>query len=1021
MSKGVKSNAEVKSSSFFKEVSGMALVLFSVLSLLCLITGDALFYTLGTSVQGFLLGVFGVYSFFVLADLALWGLKLASGKSVVSKRVRKKYFLIRVAIVCVFAILNLAISLKAEATFGEQISAAYTGGLAGFAGTSVAGVFGVFLNAPLVALASYFGTYFLYGVTILLCVAYVFGEKILSVFAKKDKRPAKPQKKGKKTTDTEIDDVGEITYEPYFFDEDGSFMKKSKKEIQSRVINNITPFTGEFYFKDDPQPEKSGAQSYARPAADPRGEIGKYSYVDADGYGDNDGKIDLKKQKDKLGGLGSDFSDYGYGNYSGDYGKRSEVSGVIQKEGDFKNALDEIDDDKKVYTVPFDKGDIAPATHREQSDAEFYSDSGENDGISKRDLYGETYDGGYGNGGFDGDNNGGAAAYFGAKDRSDAVNAEEDIFDKEEDFSDFSDVYPKKTEVKTFERERGGDTDGGYYDGYGPAARGARSFYGEDNAKDTPEFVSGVARNNPPVENEIADDGSEPIENMPLDYQYNAPPIDILEEYKQDPQKAWEETTRQKWCIDTIIKVIKTKKNIDVQVENVTTGPAVSRYDISVPEPHGPSEILALRQDLAFRLQTGDELRMYSVPRTSYIGIEIANKHARTVGLRDSLLSQDYADTMGKSGLHFIFGEDLLGNTIVMDLNSMPHLLVCGTTGSGKSVCLNVMLISLMYRYSPAELRIIIVDPKMVEFQSFKGAPHLVFNEILGTDDRTISVLDWCVEEMERRYKAMANLGCKDIFEYNKKTKEKKMPCLLILIDEYADLVNAQQQNKKKIETCIDRLAAKARAAGISLVLAMQRASASVISGTIKTNIVSRICFQTGSGVDSRVILDEQGAEKLLGKGDALYRLKGAGNLKRGQGAFMSNDEAKNVLNYIIENNKCYYDNKLLKAINDSVRQEEEGEVIGSSRSAIRGMPSRPDEVDEDYKLALRFAIKRQVVSGSSLRTTLRIGYNKSAAIINWMEKMGYISPILENRMRKVLFTREDYENTYGEFIEDDF
>ena len=355
-----------------------------------------------------------------------------------------------------------------------------------------------------------------------------------------------------------------------------------------------------------------------------------------------------------------------------------------------------------------------------------------------------------------------------------------------------------------------------------------------------------------------------------------------------------------------------------------------------------------------------------------------------------------------------------------MNINAMPHLLVCGTTGSGKSVCLNVLLVSLLYRYSPAELRIIIVDPKKVEFKNFKGIPHLVFNEILGTDNRTVAVLEWVVQEMERRYDFIGDNGCKDIFEYNDRAENeggRKMPCLLVLIDEYADLVMAQQQNKKKIENYIERLAQKARAAGISLICATQRASVSVISGSIKTNIISKICFQTNSGVDSRVILDEQGAEKLLGHGDALYRTSGSGSLKRGQGAFMSNEEVKKVVAYIIENNKAYFDNKLLQTISDAANSDEE-ETLNKPQP-VRGLPSRPDEVDEDFKRALRFAIKRQVVSGSSLRTMLRIGYNKSASIIAWMERMGYISPITENRMRKVQITRDDYERVYGEFVED--
>ena len=956
----------------------MALVLFSVLSFLCLVSGDALFYTLGSSVQGFLLGVFGIYAFFVLIDLALWGLKLASGKSVISKKIFRKYFIVRVIIVCVFAILHLAISHNGDIEFGDRIAEVYENGLKGFEATSVAGIFGTLLTSPFVALASYFGTYFLFGVTIILCLLYLFGKNIFGKFSGK-KPQQKPKKSVKKPAAAKDDDLPREEYEPYFFNENGEFSKKSKKEISSGVVNRLEPFAGKFYFKDDISGADDEHAHPVRKSAD-----------------HPDSKIDLKKRKDSVGSMGRDFSDYGIDDKKiGDYGKKAEVSEPMKRDA-FAEGLDESESDKRVYTVPFDKGetklsDLGGASYRgygAEDDGDGLDDYGDYGGHDDHGGYNDEKD-------LRGDDMRVDGGYYSER-YDDDIDPYGDVLAGGED-----DLHEKRAEFKDFERDDVGDDEA-------ESASKVGAFAGTH--KYSQKFTPAREEEKDYAE-EDADGDS--IENMPSDYAYNPPPIALLEEYTQDPQKIWEEQQHQRWCCDTIVKVIKSKKNIDVTVERVIMGPAVTRYDIGVPEPYGPSDILQLRQDLAFRLQTGGELRMYSVPYSSYIGIEIANKEPRTIGLKASLLSEDYAATQGKNGLFFVFGEDLLGKTIVMNLNAMPHLLVCGTTGSGKSVCLNVMLASLMFRYSPAELRMIIVDPKAVEFQNYKGAPHLIFNEILGNDDRTISVLEWCVEEMERRYKTIAGNGCKDIFEYNKKTEGQKMPCILVLIDEYADFVNAQQNNKKKIELCIDRLAAKARAAGISLVIAMQRASASIISGAIKTNIVSRICFLTGSGVDSRVILDEQGAEKLLGKGDALYRVQGSSNLKRGQGAFMSNDEAKKVLDYVIENNKCYYDNKLLQAINNSVLTDGDQRVAGRS--------SRPDEVDEDYRRALRFAIMRQVVSGSSLRTTLRIGYNKSASIINWMEKMGYISPILENRMRKVLFTREDYEETYGEFIEDDF
>ena len=1004
MSKGVKSNSEVKNTSLVKEVTGMALVLFSVLAFLCLVTGDALFYTLGFAVRGFLLGSFGYYAYFVLVDAALLGVFLTTGKYLVPRDVRKKYFAVRVALFAVFAIVHLAASHKAGLGFGEQFSAAYTGGAQGYATATVFGVLGTLVTASIINLVSVFGSYALYSLIVALSLFYAFGNAITSFFAK-DKKPK--TKKARVRRDRRESEAGDPSdpdpalpakdlSEPFFFDEGTPFERKTKKDIANGAVNDYSFFEGEFYFKN------SGGDPIGRAAARP-----SVAAERAGRESDDDGKIDLRTRKDSVGGMGRDFSDYGYAPRTiGDFGARSDVSDTVSRDT-VVGGFEETDDDRRVYTVPINdgerprtviSGDLTPDDDRDTSVG------GDNAGDNGADVS--------------------ARGYFDKSSSSDKSDRYSDVFADEDD-DDNGDYNARVSEIRTFTRDDEEED---------PSSRFDDSEY-KDLPPASPRFAprsrtapertvssrlspgAGFGFDGGDAEASDVIEEGEPIENMPADYKYNPPPITLLNDYTQDAKEIWDERNRQSRCAETIVKVIKSKRNIDVKVENVVTGCAVTRFEISIPEPHGPSEIFSLRQDLAFRLQVGDELRIYSVPYTSYVGIEIANLHPRTIGLKDSLLSDEYAATKNKKGFYFVFGEDILGHKIILDVCDMPHLLICGTTGSGKSVCLNVFLLSLLFRYSPEELRFIIIDPKLVEFENYRGIPHLIFNEILSTDDRTVSALEWCVAEMERRYELFRKYGCKNLNEYKKIAGGENVPYLIILVDEYADLIMAQQHNRKRIELCVDRIAQKARTAGMSLILATQRASVSILPGNTKNNIACRICFQTASAVDSRVVIDDQGGEKLLGKGDALYKTKASSVLKRGKGAFMDDDEIKRVIDYVKENNKCYFNNKILKAINDSVKQpEESGEV-----QRVRGLPSRPDEVDEDYKLALRFAITRQVVSGSSLRTMLRIGYNKAASIIAWMEKMQYISPILENKMRKVYITREEYESVYGEFIEDDF
>ena len=423
-------------------------------------------------------------------------------------------------------------------------------------------------------------------------------------------------------------------------------------------------------------------------------------------------------------------------------------------------------------------------------------------------------------------------------------------------------------------------------------------------------------------ENDDFSNGYTFISGMPLEYNYNAPSEDLLVDYTPDEAALAEELKRQEFCKEKI-KSVFAKKHIEVEVVNVVSGSSVTRYDVAVPDDVSLKEIRPLQSDLEFRLQATGAFRMYCIPDSELIGIEVASRARRTVGMLNVFNNTTFNKLSFVNGVKFMLGEDILGDPIYLDLTKMPHLLISGATGTGKSVCLNTMLVSLLYNYSPEDLRLVLVDPKRVEFKPFEHIPHLVFDEILGFDEdgntsKAAMVLDWAVQEMERRYAFLASRGFKNVMSYNKSidtTRERKIPYLVIIIDEFADFIISSPDFKKSIELSIGRLAQKARAAGVSLILATQRPSVDVISGVIKTNIPSRICFRTATPIDSRVVIDDNGADKLLSKGDCLFKTTENSMLTRAQGAYISESEIDAVTDYIKANNECYYNNTIVEKI----------------------------------------------------------------------------------------------------------
>ena len=493
----------------------------------------------------------------------------------------------------------------------------------------------------------------------------------------------------------------------------------------------------------------------------------------------------------------------------------------------------------------------------------------------------------------------------------------------------------------------------------------------------------------------------------PINRKYNKPPIDLLETRTNTEVHEEDHETREE-----IIK--KTLGEFHINVENAghIQGPTITRYAIKMPAGIPVRKVLSYDDDLKMRLAVKDGVRIEApIPGQDLVGVEVANKYKTMVGMREVLEGMT-KKKISKDALEFAIGKDIVGNAISDNLAKGPHFLVAGATGSGKSVCLNVMLVSLIMRYSPEELRLILIDPKMVGFRIYEKLPHLLVPEIITEPQKALTALSWAIQEMENRYEMFTKCDglVNDIESYNEHVASDtvpKMARIVIMIDELADLM---ETCKKDFEARIRRLAQKARAAGIHLVLATQRPSVDIITGTIKTNLPSRIALKVMNAVDSITILGEAGAEKLLGNGDMIYKSTSMSTAERYQGAFISNREINNIVTFIKENNEAYFDEELNDFLNkaNAPRQEENSDGGDDDDGG-------DIENDELFVKAVALVIQQGQASISQLKRKFPIGYSKAGRLIDKMETLGYISGFEGSKPRRVLITREEFEQKYGD------
>lgn len=487
--------------------------------------------------------------------------------------------------------------------------------------------------------------------------------------------------------------------------------------------------------------------------------------------------------------------------------------------------------------------------------------------------------------------------------------------------------------------------------------------------------------------------------------EYRRPSQDLFAQYDDAVKVSAEEIERNSAVIEETLAGFR----IDAQVTDTTPSSAVTRYDIDIPGNISVSSVIKHDKELAMRLHSRDGVNMYVNNSNGRIAIEVPNTVRATVGLKTVMQADNYVNAK-PNALMFALGNDVENVSICENIVKMTHVLVAGSTNSGKSVCLNAMLVSLICKYSPEDLRLILIDPKKVEFAVFDGLPHLMINEIIADAQKAVTALNWAIKEMERRYllfeqKTRAGCAARNVDEYNANLTEdeQKLPKIVIVVDELADLMSVA---KKEIEERIQRLTQKARAAGIHLVIATQRPSVDVITGVIKGNLPTRIAFRVIQEVDSRTILDESGAEKLLGNGDMLYKTSGMFNCKRVQGAFIHSREVQAIVEEIKANNEAYFDSEVADYINNT--NQSSG---GTDRSEGEG----GGEVDPIYIRALAIVVQLGTASISLIQRKCSVGYNHAGKIIEWMEREKYITPFDgKAKARTVILTKEEFESLYG-------
>lgn len=1005
---------------FTRETFGVTLLLFSLVVLLMLFSYNAIFAGIGVAVCTFMYGTFGYGSFLIIALLAYFGVWLAFEKKL-------KISIKKTAVICA-SVFVLFLLFHAASThwyqiggYGKYISDCYTNAQYGFSGYSAGGVISAIFVYPILALGGFVTAYVIFSVLALLCGYLMFsafkGTLLMGRLRKikiKDSEvkesyeipmiessepqiyvpePASPDVKPEETKVVAEEtgkfsqknlgrrilfEKGEFAAESYrrnmIFNENSYFNHPvtSEADYLSSFTSNPEKFSAEN------QAPKSYSQSYQEEIYNQPASMPSSHVIDerSDGYGYN--SVYNQQAEEYSVVEEQSFPDYNFGDEAETYS--DDDYSVRGAENNYQNRDD-------YSSQPSAARNIAGFSENTQEKEEFTSSetNSEPEPVKSDKLF---------------------------HNESTPVNETDDRFiqkERERSRSELFDSDDDEDDILSVGTERSGRTE---------RVDRSENINTVRSERSVPQVDLGRGVQRKPEEPKRVERRAEPIPEQPEKVEekpkhvwqkYVRPTLDLLDDYPENSNVNTGEIEDNK---RTIVQALERYK-IASEVANVTIGPSITRYDVIIQDKTNIKRSLGYRDAIAMELMK-ENVTAYLNYSKGALSIEVPNNQRAIVGLKTMLASQKFINSK-RNSLTFALGKNVEGEVVCPDITKMPHLLVAGTTGSGKSICLSALLVSLLYKYGPEELRLILVDPKQVEFISYDKLPHLMINEIIYDVDKAIKALNWAIKEMERRYtlfKDMTEKGVatKNLDEYNAHLPdgEEKLPKIVIILDEFGDLM---LQAKKDIESRIIKLVQKARACGIHLILATQRPSVDCITGLIKSNLPTRIGFKVNSFDDARTIFDIGGAEKLLGKGDSYFRSAENPDLARIQCCFVDTHEVQKVTDFVKAHNETYFD----QSVSDFINRVEQEETASSMVSGGDGGEDAETKIDDTFIKALKYCVTSNQASVSMIQRRFPVGYIKACKIIDWMENMTYVTPSEGSKPRKVLLSKDEFFNIYGD------
>ena len=999
-------NQETKKSIIFtKETLGVVLVLFATLCLICLVTGSTIFAAPGKWVSSFLYGTFGYFSFVVTIWLLVRGVTLVADKKLSSNKKAKTT--ITIAFVLLALIVQIATTWGFAGNYGAYLSRTYLMGEGGISSSAGGGVIVGLIAYPISSLLTEIGACVVLGILLVvdvyvLIVSYVKDSGVDQSQSKFNSSYVGSQPKS-------VDPVGVQISGVRDYPVDGVNIP-CEKPVQKLFVNNPNDFqlkTNREMKKDESPAIKLGFTNGNLNVASSSTTTYTKSYNE-----DMQKKLEFIKTPsvidvDKV--LSTDYST----SPSSIMRENSQQSGTTVSDYVPERKIEQQPVESDIPMISHDNVIGDTAEQHADSFANRYADIEDVLDVPNTAVQPEPEE-----------------IYRPVEQVEEPVAEIPFIDESEEEQEDFSTPsYSNGPEIEEVEEETPqappesnvmGRRPRGIFFGEQPQEQPKEQTNVQSN--ETPSYTSRVqADGNLGSRGRVVGFGATPqpqeqpkeepkkLEKVvpPINRTYHRPPLDLLTTYEQKADQEGEDHEGNK----AIIKKTLEEFGINAEPQGHVQGPSITRYEILMPAGVSVKKVLGYDDDLKMRLASKYGIRIEApIPGKNLVGIEVANKHKITVGLKQ-VIEGMASKKIKPSALEFAIGKDVVGNAISDDLAKGPHYLVAGATGSGKSVCLNVMIVSLIMRYSPEDLRLILIDPKRVGFRCYEHLPHLMIDEIITEPKKALAVLQWAYNEMERRYLAFETSPgvVSDIEAYNEQVASAtvpKMPRIVIIVDELADLM---ETCKKDMELKIRALAQKSRAAGIHLVLATQRPSVDIITGTIKANLPSRIALKVMNFADSNTILSEGGAEKLLGNGDMLYKNSGMADHERYQGAWISNAEIYNVVRYIIEKNQAYFDEDLKDYLDKETNpRPEENNMEGGNAN------SDPNEMDPFFLKALWLGVTAGSISISQLQRRFQIGWSRAGGLIDKMETMCFVSGNEGSKARKVLLTRDDFEARFG-------